>query len=546
MKNMKKIVCALMALVMVLTMGLSAFAANPGSITISKAVAGQEYRLFRLMNVAYDEALTAFTYTADPDWETFLNSAGIKGKYVDIDEHGIIEWHKNLTCTEEHTHIPACYTDANAADFAYLAKEYAKANGITPDATQTAASNIVNFTDLELGYYLIDSTLGILCSLDTTVPHQDMIEKNGLPTVDKKVRKPDGTLDTSASYEIGDMVEFVSKITIYNGSEKLVYHDIMEPGLTLDATSIEVRKNALDGTALVEGVDYNLVLNGVTGHNDHATLGCTDANCKLNASTECDFEIVFTADYLNDFTRSAEASQNIYIIYDAELNKDAEILDPDSDEESNDNDAKITFGENNCSQWIKAKVYTYQLDLVKVNELHKILSGAKFELYDVDPASDTDDTTPGVQPPNPLNLVKTSSAKDATYDFYRNTYRLPTTTDDPASYTTEIEVDFATLEGIRVNKTYWLVETAAPAGYNALQDPVVLVLTTDEIADGDYKIDLTEDKWHTGGLHIINSAGLMMPETGGMGTTLFYVVGGILFVGAAVVLITKKRMSSEN
>ena len=97
MKNMKKIVCALMALVMVLTMGLSAFAANPGSITISKAVAGQEYRLFRLMNVAYDEALTAFTYTADPDWAAFLNSAGIKGKYVDIDEHGIIEWHKNLT-----------------------------------------------------------------------------------------------------------------------------------------------------------------------------------------------------------------------------------------------------------------------------------------------------------------------------------------------------------------------------------------------------------------------------------------------------------------
>ena len=105
-----------------------------------------------------------------------------------------------------------------------------------------------------------------------------------------------------------------------------------------------------------------------------------------------------------------------------------------------------------------------------------------------------------------------------------------------------IKAGKATVEGLDANTSYWLQETKAPAGYNILAKRVEV-----KIEEANLTTTMDGDVWETGdgGVQITNQTGTELPETGGMGTTLFYVVGGLLVVGAAVLLITRRRMSRE-
>ena len=176
MKHAKKLVSILLAMVMVLSMSTAVFAVqgtndNSGSITINNAEEGHTYNAYQILVLeSYNTDAGAYSYKANAAWEGWLES---QTKYVSIDAQGYVTWVEK----------------ADAAAFAKEALAHAKEASIAPDAIKTADSTTVVFTDLNLGYYLVDTTLGTLCSLDTTTTDVEMYEKNEQPPVKKEVKE---------------------------------------------------------------------------------------------------------------------------------------------------------------------------------------------------------------------------------------------------------------------------------------------------------------------------------------------------------------------
>ncbi len=183
MKRTKKFASLLLALVMVFGLATTAFAANEtGSITINDAIVDQTYTIYQILDLeSYNASANAYAYKATTAWNTFINSDAIKGTYVEVDAQGYVTWKDN----------------ADAAAFAKAAQKYAKDNSITNQGSVTATSTTVSFIGLDLGYYLVDSTLGTLCSLDTTNPDVIMEEKNEVPTNVKTILTSPGVRPTT-------------------------------------------------------------------------------------------------------------------------------------------------------------------------------------------------------------------------------------------------------------------------------------------------------------------------------------------------------------
>lgn len=467
MKHVRKILTLFVALAMALALSLPAFAAsgindNNGSITIDNAVPGQTYNIYQVLVLeSYDTDKEAYAYKANSAWEDWLED---QTSYVSIDEQGYVTWVEN----------------ADVVAFAKAALAHAKDNKIEATQTQQATSTTVTFSSLSLGYYLVDSSLGTLCSLDTTNPSVIMEEKNEPPTVEKKVQEDstDNWGDENTA-QIGDTVNFKTTITIKPGAQNYVLHDEMSEGLTLDPDSIAL---TLDGTPLNQ--DYYDVLTS-------------------NLDDGCDFHITFTQSYLDTITEETE----VVVTYSAILNEKAVISN-----DANTNKTKLDYGENNKTTWDETKTYTFSFDIVKTDEDNKILDGAKFKLYDRETGG------------NEIPVVKISDG----------VYRLAKAGEtgvEMETYNGQIEV-----RGLDANTTYWLQETKAPNGYNKLPGRVEV-----KIEGNNLNATVENGTWVDGGVHVVNKTGSLLPSTGGMGTTLFYIGGGALVVLAIVLLVIKKR-----
>lgn len=140
MKHAKRFASLLLALVMIMGLATTAFAAdNTGSITISNAENGQTYTIYRILELeGYDKTAGAYAYKATTDWDSFITGNDIKGTYVNVDAQGYVTWVQG----------------ASAADFAKAAQAYAKTNSVSNQGTVTASSATVEFNNLDLGYYL--------------------------------------------------------------------------------------------------------------------------------------------------------------------------------------------------------------------------------------------------------------------------------------------------------------------------------------------------------------------------------------------------------
>lgn len=488
MKHTKKFVSLLLTLVMVLAMASTTFAAQEGtltggSITINDAVPGQTYKAYQILYLeSYNATSKAYAYKANSAWESFIESDTVKGVYVNVDTQGYVTWVEG----------------ANVAEFAKLAqaeaaKKVPDASDTAPDASEGKTYSTVTFSNLKLGYYLVDTSLGTLCSLDTTNPSVVMEEKNEVPPIPDKQVKEDSTSEwgESNTAQIGDTVEFRTTITAKKGAQNYVLHDQMSDGLTLDEESIKVTVN---GVGLKKGTDYTVVINATDG---------------------CDFEIQFTQTYLDTITQDAE----IVVTYSAVLN-DKAVIYPSG----NPNKTKLDYGDNSSTEWDETKTYTFKFDIIKTDSNGKVLNGAKFELYDAQTAG------------NKIALVKESDG----------VYRVATATEKNAEGFTSavIEAGRATVKSLDANTIYWLEETEAPAGYNKLSGRVKVEIKDDNLIT---TMDKNEDTWQEGdsGVHIINKTGAELPSTGGMGTTIFYIIGSVLVLAAVVLLIVRKRMSDR-
>lgn len=477
MKHVKKLIGVLLALVMAFSMSAAVFAASgtnndSGSITISNAKDGHTYNAYQILVLeSYDTDAKAYSYKANSAWKAWLET---QTAYISIDAQGYVTW----------------VDGADAAAFAKAALAYAKENKIQPAATKTADSTTVAFTGLDLGYYLIDTTMGTLCSLDTTTPNVEMYEKNEQPPVKKEV-KEDSTENWGEenTAEIGDTVEFRTTITAKAGAEGYVLHDVMTAGLTLNPDSIKI-----DG--LTKGQDAN------TGDYHVVTPGLND---------ECTFEVVFHQSYLESITKDTD----IVVTYSAVVNENALIYDG-----ANTNKTKLQFGEDSRDEtiWDETKTYTFKVDVVKTDDNNVVLDSAQFKLYDA--------MTGG----NEIPLAKVSDG----------VYRLAKDGESGVAYITTVNGQLE-IRGFDANTNYYLEETKAPDGYHKLAERVEIA-----VKEANLEAEFNQDgTYKDGGVHVINKAGDLLPSTGGMGTTLFYVIGIVLVAGAAVLLIARKRMNSK-
>lgn len=507
MKKAKKIVSLMLALVMVLSMAITAFAEDsatetpkPYTITVTDVTEGEKYSIYKMLDLSVDNAEDpkAFSYTVDEDWEAFFTEEGAGAAYVDINEDGYVTWKEGMGTAEK--------MEAFGKAAQKYAEKYAEEKSVAPEKTITAGeATSITFDDLKAGYYLITSTAGTKAIVDTTPtkPNPTIKEKNEGHRVDKLVQEDsDQNWYKENSAEIGQTVDFKTKITIKTGAKNLVMHDRMEDGLTFNKDSVVVTgpktEEYPDGVVLVEGTDYVLVTEGLAEESDGET---------------CTFEVRFTQAYLD----SLKSDTQVVVTYSAVLNENADKVNGEH------NDAGLTWGENSKTEWIETTTKTYQFELLKYDakdEEKKPLAGAEFELHRGDAKGCSDKCAS-------IKLVQKEEN-----DSYV-VYRLATAQDSSDSVQTKIVTGNKKIMiyGLDLDDEYHLKEVKAPEGYNLLKDSVSVVIKKDENGKVICKLE------------VANNSGTELPSTGGIGTTVFYIVGSVLVCAAVVLLITRKRMS---
>lgn len=483
-KTFKKLMAALLAVALLCAMAVPAFAAsahNNGKITINQATDGETYTIYRIFDLeSYDKS----TGEGDPGRYSYT----VSQKWIDAG------FTNSTAFTNYFTLVNNKYVKANdsmdAAAFAKAALAFAEEKSIANDGSHVAASGKVEFASLPTGYYLINTTVGTLCALDTTNDTIVIDDKNVQPTIDKTVKSGTGDYVKSNDASIGDRVDYKVVIHAKKGATGYVLTDTMTKGLTFNN---DIAITDSNGKTLASGTDYT-----VTSTVD-STTGVTTIT------------VTFKPEYLNTLTN---ASTDITVTYSATLNKDAVVYT-----DANKNTAKLNYGHDAETTPSETDTYTYMFDLVKTDSTNKLLADAKFKLYDAE--------TNGTE----IKLVKIDD----------NTYRVAKSDEAGIEIVTNAASKI-TIKGLKKG-TYWLEETKAPQGYNGLTARVKVDLTSgNNVATMDSTTYVSENN---AGIHIVNNTGTTLPSTGGMGTTLFYVIGGGLMVAAVVLLVTKKRMENK-
>lgn len=508
MKLIKKIAAIMFAFMMVVSMSCNVKAddtttatTEKGTITINNAVDGQTYTIYKLLDLeSYDKTKNNYSYKPANGWESFIDQ---NTDYFIKNEYDGISWKANEGETTEQA-------QKRASALAKKALEYAKdtSKSITCSDTKTAHSTTVTFSGLDLGYYLVDSSVGALCSLNTTNPSAEIKEKNGQPTVEKKVSSTDGNgYGDSNDVNIGDKVYFQTIITAQAGAQDYVLHDTMDEGFTF-TNNIQVKLN----DSKVENQDYSIYLKGT--ENNKTTDGCT-------------FEIRFT----KDFCDKLKENDKIYVTYTAMLNSKAFIGINNNDASGNTNATKITYGANNKeSVESKTQTYTYQIPVFKYTGIGKTpLAGATFSLFTTEMEGDA------------IKLVQKTGTQE---------YRLAIQGETGEKEVTEItttDTGRFSIQGLKPGN-YWLEETAAPKGYNKLKKRIKIAVGAHGAItiDGNYNADGTVSGGNLEAeVGVENKTGTVLPSTGGAGTTMIYLVGAVLVLGSGVVLVTKRRVKGK-
>lgn len=549
MKRFKRLLALTVALVMMLAMSITALAAT---ITVENAVKGETYTAYKIFDVTtsvsgegktYAYTMAAKIGTVDNPWVSIVrgytveksdakgNNSEQKLAVFDLnqDTSGTNQYVVTINTYEnkEGKIISLFESEADAAGFAQHLATHIPESGlientdyfkVTAGSTGEDGKVTVSFENenLSAGYYFVTTSLGTLCVLDTSADDVVIGEKNSVPILEKKilVETVNGSDvnsalvdDTTAS--IGDTIIYQITITDGKGTDKAItVHDVMEPGLTL-------KKNNEDDLAKAFTIKAYKADDQEITMDSECSWSVSPGNKDNEGAASCTFEIIFNDKYIS----ALGENDKIVITYSAKLNANAEIAS-----DTNDNTAWLVYSQQ-ISEKDTVTVTTYEVDMVKTGEKndtsgsYPVLGGAKFKLYD--------SATGGTE----ITLKKVTDTTNG--DYY-----CPVFGDEKAS---EIELGEATIRGLG-NGTYYLEETVAPAGYNGLTERKMFTINGANLTNTKANNNIYSRADNDTGLQIINKAGSLLPSTGGMGTTIFYVIGGILVIGAGVLLITKRRM----
>jgi len=407
MKKFKAVLLSILVLFLVSTNVNSVKAEDTGSIKIDNPVEGETYKLYKLVDLkSYTTDGSAYLYTIETtsNFYNFLTE-GTGKNYVKITE----AWDE---ANNDTINVVSWVKDASVSDFTKAALAYIKANNIAPLQSVKCDTTEINFTNLSLGYYLVESSLGALCSIDTTDPDVVIHEKNSVPSVEKRVDR-NGILENNNTASIGDELSFTTIITAYAGAENYELVDTASAGITFTEDCIQSIK--INDTDLTRD-DYTFTLD-----NAHQ----------------------FTIKFAKEFLNKINAQSEIVVVYKGTLNENAVIGDV-----GNSNSTYLKYGVDSKTNTSSTTTYTYEFQVVKTTADEKVLTGATFNLY---------------KGSNLLEFVKGEN----------NTYRLATANDQ--NTTSAIEAGIATIQGLG-NGTYGLVEVSAPAGYTPIDYSVNVLI----------------------------------------------------------------------
>jgi len=553
---MKKLISLVLAIMMVAVVGLAfATEAGHGSITINNAVTGHTYTAYQIFAGDWDAATAKLSNIV---WGSGISAAG----------QSALQTAYSVTDAED---VAKAIPNSDAGAIAF-ADHIGDSSNLGTGTTGTLSGTIYTISDLADGYYMIVDTYSPSTGEEGVVYARYMIQKVGNAIVNNKVDKPtvdkdidvDNDLTTTDTADqntanIGDTVTYIitSRVPDMTGYKEyyMDFADTLSKGLTYDVNSLSVK---IGETTLTADEAYTLT---VGDYND--TTGTS------------------IAVHLKDLvSRHYAADAAIVITYTAKVNDSAVIGNA-----GNPNTVKLTYSNNpghsgdgnpdNPDSDIVTgetpdsvvKTYVTEIELIKVDGANNTtkLAGAVFNVK-------------GTQI-NKVIITGEKFVKDAAGTYYLlkdGTYTTKTPTDATISqyestsdkykkeaYATTSEqetkdVDFQVVTGsdgiIKLTGlkegTYTFTEIQAPDGYNLLKDPITVtitsnVTTTDATFAWTGSDNVTNKSDGTFTFNVANNSGTELPSTGGIGTTIFYIVGGLLLVGAAIVLVARRK-ASEN
>lgn len=496
---MKKTFALILVAVMLLSLGMTAFAdETKGTITIDNAVVGQTYTIYRILDLeSYDTTNSTYAYKANSAWKAWLKA---QTTYVTVDAQDYVTWVSGA--------------DANAFAKAAIAHAKTPSSGITNSGSTKATTTTVTFTNLALGYYLVDTTLGTLCGLDTTNPSVTIKEKNEAPIIKKEVEedsKAENAWGATNDADINQTVNFKITVTAKKGAENYVVHDVMSAGLELNSDSITVKVGT---TPLTKDTDYTVTLGAEHGEGESATTHT--------------FDIAFAQTYLDSIT----AETTIVITYSATLDDQAVV-----GLNGNPNKTWLDYADSSnttSTPESTTTTYTWDFDVLKYANGSKqtTLAGVKFVLLNSDGTKvatvANGKITGWMIIPTGENTWPTGTSTVAGYDgkTWPATSVLTTGSDGKIC-----------IDGLDAD-SYKLLEIEALPGYNVLAGAKDFTITSATKVEGSDTLTYT-----TVLIEVENKSGSKLPETGSTGTTLFITFGSIVALIAVVFMITRKKMS---
>ena len=503
MKHARKLTSLLLALVMVFALAVTAFAQDEtvtggtGSITISNAAKGETYAIYKLFDATVSADGSSIAYTG-----TVPNIL------------------KDYFAADENHYISATPEAKEGENMSEGLKTALTAWTATATAAATAVSDgsALTFNELAYGYYVVTTTQGnSVISVDSTMPRVTIVDKNS--------STPEGLRKTADSdnVSIGDTVTYTVRFKTSN------YYGAGEDAKEIVSYTIEDTLpdflSDVNVTSIIVDNDGN-----DTTTKDQATVTAQfDTNKKIVIDWYDEANSKFL--YNNGAT--------VTITYTAKVTDNAAI-----DGTGNTNKVTVTWTTKNGTEpgpgELKQEetIYTYAIALKKVNNKGTALPGAVFEF--------------------PFYVQTTPDANGAY--IYAGTTPGEGLTNQIATPDSGVIV----VKGVK-SGTYEIKEVTAPAGYNKLTAPVTVKAVqtgststhtivyldengniTNTETDKTTKVNVDIDNIAATAVVVVNKAGTELPSTGGMGTTIFYILGSILVVAAVVLLVTKKRMSDAN
>ena len=616
---MKRFSALLLALILVMSLSVSAFADNTpatGEITVSNATNGKTYNAYKIFDATYDEnGNVAYSINSTSPWYSVLTSDAGKALF-DLRQ---IDGSTDYAVVRKSGATDSAILDLFKAQFEYADDAWTcKVSGASADLTNTAtADGAFTWSNVPYGYYFITSTLGSVVTVDTASPSVTVIDKNQTGDLAKFIKTgvdAQGNVIKEKVSEtgIGEAVNYIIEITApnYEGDEMVInyfVYDQMDAALSFN-NDVAITVN---GTAIT---NFNVVTAA-------ADLSDEDDTFEINIPwVDKDGEFLYS-----------EVNNKIVITYSATVNEAIEIGTAMENKAAFDNETVPPTSDDKTpleeipeidpdKPWDETESYSAEIDVLKVDNSTpaKSLAGAKFsfngtftpvvivsgEIFVEDNTNGTyyklNDGTYTESTPVTADKMEAIDAATATAGYvvaeddytgddvvvvnsvrYRalktseigvaaEVYKLVKANADKYDGSTKyakvtkvadpVEPQTITLEawvdedgelsftGLGEG-TYTLTELVAPDGYNPLEEPIEIEVTFDKdnkVFTYDCEYTGSEDVTATNGvisITVVNQSGTVLPSTGGIGTTIFYVIGSILLIGATILLITKKRMN---